>query len=127
MNRVRYSVLNINSRLIKFLAVGFINTIFGYGVYYFGLLMGLHYGLAISIATILGVLFNFKSIGSLVFKSKDNSRLCKFIFVYILIYCLNFFGIWFLLFWGVREAISGALLLLPLAILSYYLNSRFVF
>ena len=127
MNRVRYNLMNINPRLIKFFAVGFMNTLFGYGVYCFCLWIGLHYGLAISTATILGVLFNFKSIGGLVFNSKENARLCKFIFVYILIYCLNIFGIWFLLFWGVRETVSGALLLLPLAILSYYLNSKFVF
>lgn len=53
-----------------FLLVGVMNAAFGYGCFAAFLYLGLHYSLALLLATILGVLFNFKSIGALVFGSK---------------------------------------------------------
>jgi putative flippase GtrA len=116
-----------NTKLIKFFMVGALNTLFGYSVFLAFLWLGLHYSVAIAIATILGVLFNFKSIGFLVFQSKDNSRIYRFLFVYAIIYVLNVVGVGLLLLANIDEWLGGLILLLPLALLSFYLNSRFVF
>ncbi|HCP78489.1 MAG: polysaccharide biosynthesis protein GtrA [Pusillimonas sp.] len=116
-----------NITLVKFLAVGVLNTIFGYSIYLAGLWLGLHYSAAIATATLLGTLFNFKSIGFLVFQSKDNSRIYRFLCVYIAIYFLNVLGVGLLLLLDIEEWLGGLILILPLALFSFYLNSRFVF
>ena len=51
--------LNIDWCFIKFIFVGCLNTLFGYGVFAICNFMGFHYTLSTLTATILGVLFNF--------------------------------------------------------------------
>lgn len=119
--------MGLDPRLLKFLLVGGLNTAFGYSVFVVGLWAGLHYSAAIAVATVLGTLFNFKSTGTLVFRSRDNSRLWRFVAVYGVVYALNVLGVAVLLRLGVPEWLGGLLLALPLAILSYGLNSRYVF
>jgi len=116
-----------DKRFIKFLAVGVINTLFGYAVFAGCLWLGLQYSVAIGIATVLGTLFNFKSTGSLVFRSHDSSRLFRFIGVYVIVYCANVAGIFILLKIGINAYVGGLLLILPLAVLAYYLNAQYVF
>ena len=67
--------LRPSRRFLHFLLIGALNTAVGYGLFVLFLWLGLHYALAAAFATVLGVLFNFKSTGGLVFKSKDNTRL----------------------------------------------------
>lgn len=116
-----------NTRILKFLFVGVLNTIVGYTIYIFCLLIGLHFSIAIAAATVLGTLFNFKSTGCLVFGSNDNSRLFRFIAVYTILYVLNVLGVGVLLHLGIQDWIAGSLLILPLALLSYILNNYLVF
>lgn len=116
-----------NTRLWKFLMVGVLNTAVGYSIFLIGLQSGLHYSVAIAVATVLGTLFNFKSTGALVFRSRDNSRLVRFVIVYCIIYVCNVAGVAALIRLGFPEWFAGLLLLLPLALVSFYLNSRFVF
>ena len=117
-----------SKQFIKFILVGILNTIFGYSVFAFFIFVGLHYSLAVLLSTILGVLFNFKSTGILVFNSRDNKLIFRFVFVYIIIYILNVSGLWFLKNLGFSNMyINGGLLLIPLAILSFLLNKFFVF
>ncbi len=114
-------------RVFNFLVVGGLNTIFGYGVFALMLWMGLHYSLAIAIATILGTFFNFKSIGTLVFRSHDNSKIVRFILVYASVYCVNVIGVAALLRIGINTYQSGLLMILILAPLAYLLNCHYVF
>lgn len=116
-----------NARFIKFLLVGVLNTLVGYGIYVICLWIGLHYSISLAVATILGTLFNFKSFGALVFGSKDNSLVFRFIAVYCVAYVINVLGVGMLFHLGVAEWLGGMVLLLPLALLSYFLNGRFVF
>jgi putative flippase GtrA len=91
------------------------------------LYIGLHYSIAVLIATVFGVLFNFKTTGILVFKNSDNKLIFKFTGVYALIYILNvgFLRVFDLFQFDLYFA--GALLLLPMAIIGFVLNKRFVF
>lgn len=117
----------IKIKFVKFLIVGFINTIFGYGLFSFFIWVGLHYSLSAFFSTILGVLFNFKTISTLVYNSNDNSLIIKFFGVYGIIYILNIAGIYLLNLYGLNAYISGAVLILPLTILSFLLNKKLVF
>lgn len=58
-----------------FVLVGILNTIFSYAIFALLLWLGLHYALATAIAAALGILFNFKTTGIIVFQNRDNSRL----------------------------------------------------
>lgn len=113
--------------LLRFLAVGLLNTLFGYGVYAFLLFLGANYAWALFFSTVLGVLFNFKSTGFLVFGSVDNRLIFRFILVYLVLYILNAILIKSLHVAGIDFYLSGALLILPMAILAFFMNKCFVF
>ena len=117
----------MNKQLVKFLLVGGLNTLFGYAVFAVLISTGLHYTIAVFIGTIIGVLFNFKTTGKLVFDSHDNTLIWKFFAVYGIIYLLNIIGLYFFKKISVDLYLAGAILILPMALVSYGLNKRFVF
>ena len=121
-----YSLL-FNSPLIMYLVVGLVNTIVGYGIFALMVYVGLHYSLALLIATVLGILFNFKSTGYFVFKSNNNNLILRFVAVYAIIYVVNVMGLKLLSLLAINIYFSGAILLLPIASLAFLLNKRFVF
>ena len=76
-------------QVVRFLAVGVLNTAFGYAIFAGGILLGLSSGVALAIAMVLGVIFNFFTFGRLVFDSRDPTRLPRFVGVYVLTYVVN--------------------------------------
>jgi len=109
-----------------FLLVGGLNTLFGYGIFAVFIYFNFHYSLAAALSTVLGILFNFKTTGSLVFKSKDNKLLIKFVGVYLIAYIIN------VLFLGILNIymsnyLAGAIIILPLSFFSFILMKKFVF
>jgi putative flippase GtrA len=79
-----------DSKVIKFLCTGLLNTAFGYGLYSVLLYAGVPYLLALLISTIAGIAFNYLSFGRLVFKV-DRSWVIfgRFVLAYASIYCVN--------------------------------------
>jgi hypothetical protein len=73
------------------------------------------------------VLFNFKSTGSIVFGSKNNKLIFRFVIGYAFVYCINLGCITGLAHFGVVPYVSGIALIRPMAILSFFINNRFVF
>jgi len=116
-----------SNRFIRFLIVGGVNTAFGYGIFVTCLWIGMHYALAAAISTVLGILFNYKSTGNLVFKSRGSGRLPHFVAVYAIIYVFGVLAIGGMLRLGIHEWLGGLILILPSATLSNILNRRFVF
>jgi putative flippase GtrA len=112
---------------LRFLAVGAINAAFGYGVFAALLYVGSHYAMASFISTVVGVLFNFKTTGRLVFGSHDNRLIFRFVGTYVIIYLANVAGLKLFSLFGIHPYLGGALLVLPLAVLAFTLNKRFVF
>lgn len=112
---------------LRFLVVGVLNTLFGYALYALFLFMGLHFTVAAFLATIIGILFNFKTTGVLVFKNKDNALVLKFFAVYGVVYCVNILFLAIFDSFSVSAYLAGAILTLPMAILSYLLMKKFVF
>jgi putative flippase GtrA len=117
----------LSPRYVKFLLVGFLNTIFGYSLYAFFIFIGLHYSLAVLLSTILRILFNFQTIGRLVFKQIKKNLLLRFIIVYMIGYLFNTSSIYLLKNVGLNDYFAGALIVFPLSLLMYFLNSRYVF
>lgn len=114
-------------KLIRFLLVGLMNAAFGYGCFAGFLYLGLHYSMALLLATILGVLFNFKSTGALVFGSKNNRLIFRFVLGYTVVYGANVAGIAALKLLSVNPYIAGIALIVPMALLSFVINNRYVF
>lgn len=111
----------------RFLAVGVLNTLFGYACFALFLYLGFHYSTALLGATVLGVCFNFKSIGSLVFNSRDNRRIVRFVVVYGIAYGVNLLLLKLLSLTGWPVYVGGALSMPPVALLSFFLMRQFVF
>lgn len=83
-----------NKKFIIFIIIGGFNTLFGYGIFaLFLLIFNLHYTFALFLSTIIGILFNFKTIGIFVFKNSNNKLIFKFILVYGICYLVNLFFI----------------------------------
>lgn len=118
---------SFSNTFIKFLFVGGLNAIFGYSIYAILIYLRLHYSLATFMATVFGVLFNFKTTGRLVFRSKNNRLLFKFIGVYVIIYIINIAALKVFNSFKIDMHLAGAALLLPMAVLSFILSKNFVF
>ena len=112
---------------LRFIAVGVLNSAFGYGCFALLMFVGLHYAPALLLATIAGVLFNFKTTGALVFKSHDNRLILRFVASYAVVYLVNVAGLKLLTQLGLNPYYGGAVLILPMAALAFILFKRFVF
>lgn len=118
----------MTQQFVTFLFVGVLNTLVGYGLYAFFVWLGFNYIFAPLCANILGVLFNFKTIGGIVFKTSDRRLIGKFFGVYGIVYVCNVLGLKIFALCGVENMyISGAALVLPMALLGFSLNKKWVF
>ncbi len=117
----------LNNQFFRFLLVGGINAVFGYSVFALLIYIGLHYTLAVFVGTVLGILFNFQTVGRLVFGEHKIVLLWKFFMVYGVTYLLNVLGIYIFEIFRVSNYLAGALMILPVAIVGFLLNKKFVF
>ena len=124
---LNYFLSGERKRLILFFLVGGVNTLFGYFLYSLLLFLHLHYALASLLGTIGGVLFNFKTTGIIVFNNHDNRLISKFIAVYAATYMVNVSGLKLFSIYNANMYLAGAVLVLPVALLGYVLQKKFVF
>ena len=117
----------MNKKFGKFLIVGGVNTLFGYGLFAVFLFLNVHYTVAVLFATIIGVWFNFFTIGRLVFVNSGNHLFFRFVGAYLIVYLLNVTGLWMFEHFEFNLYIGGAILILPLALMSFVLNRSLVF
>jgi putative flippase GtrA len=111
----------------RFLVVGALNSAVGYALFAVLVLAGVVPEVALLIATILGVLFNFTTTGHFVFGSHDRSRIWRFAGVYAAIYLLNALALHYLTYAGMAPLLAQ-LLLTPAAAIAAFLALRgFVF
>lgn len=115
------------NQLFRFLIVGGINTIFGYCVYAFLTFVELHYAVAVLLAQVSGVLFNFNTTGKIVFNNKKSGLLLRFSSVYVVTYVVNVSLLTLFAQIDYNMYFAGAILVLPIALLSFFLNKTFVF
>lgn len=117
----------LKKQIVNFILVGIVNTIFGYIAYAFFVYIGFQYILATAFATVLGILFNFKTISKFVFQAYDNRLIFKFVSVYFLVFSCNIGIIKICKILGFNDYVSGFIALFPCAIISFILNKLYVY
>lgn len=115
------------NRFVRFLAAGGINTLFGFAVYSVFIVAGMEVWFALLAGMLLGTVFNFFTTGGYAFRELAFSRFPRFVICYLLIYGINFMLIGLISGWLNDKILSQAILVLPMALLSYCLMLRFVF
>jgi putative flippase GtrA len=115
------------NQFLKFLAVGVLNTVFGYSVFAVFLYCGLHYPLAVFFSTCLGILFNFKTIGHLVFAQTGRHLIWRFIGVYAIVYLVSVTGLKLGGYFSHNYYLLAIFITPFTALLAYGLNRNFVF
>lgn len=114
--------------IIRYIIVGVVNTSFGYGVYWSFLQLDFNFTVAAFFSTVLGIIFNYFTIGNFVFESKiDTNIFFKFLLSYGLRYLLSIGGIAFFHFYGMSYEIAGAVMILLNAIIGFFLHKYLVF
>lgn len=111
----------------RFLGVGLLNTSFGYICFAFFVYLGLHYALAVGLATSAGILFNFQTTGKMVFNNTRTILIFKFIGVYAFLYVLNIGTIKLLKTFSTNYYLTGFLALIPMTGIAFVLNKYLVF
>jgi putative flippase GtrA len=114
-------------QFLRFIVVGGLNTVFGFTVYSIFILLNLHYVLAALLGQICGILFNFKTTGTIVFKNKDNRLIFRFFAVYLTTYLITIGLLKIFHIYGIGSLVAGAIIILPIAFFSFCLNKKFVF
>jgi putative flippase GtrA len=118
-----------DSKAIKFLGAGILNTVFGYSVFAILLFIKFPYLIALFIANIAGVVFNYKSFGRIVFDDHGNLWIFgRFVIAYILIYITNavLLRIWVVDF--LLNPYFGQVLCIPISVLSsWFLMNYWVY
>jgi putative flippase GtrA len=112
---------------LRYLIIGGINTLFGYGIFALLLYLGLHYALASFLAICAGILFNFNTTGRIVFKNSNHRLLFQFLIVYSIIYLINVLLLKLMVMYAINLYLGSATTVLPMAFLAYLLNKKFVF
>lgn len=111
----------------RFVQIGVLNTIFGYGVFALIYLVTAQPNLSVITATIIGVIFNFFTTGRIVFGNRKVSVLASFLLGYCVTLGVNIVLLNVLLELGLSGLVAQALLLPITVVLSYLINSRIVF
>lgn len=122
---VKYRLLS--KRFIRFLLVGGLNTLFGFLVYSAFILLHCPTWLALIGGNVAGVVFNFFTIGGLVFLNLSLSRVPLFVLSYVVIYFVNLELIGWIAGLVHGRIMAQAVLVLPMALLSYFILSTYVF
>lgn len=118
-----------DQKIVKFIFVGILNTLFGYVIFSVLFFLSGHKELSATLFYIISVLFNYYTISSYVFESSHSAKkLIIFISIYILLYVINLIHLWITVdFYGLNVYFSQFSTLLYLPILSYVLNKKYVF
>ena len=113
--------------LVRFVFVGVLNAAFGYAVYLLGLHLGLVSELALAVATVLGIIFNFLTTGGLVFRQLSGRSVPRFVLAYIGIYIINAALLRGLIWAGMAPSVAQLCLVVPIAALTFVAMRVFVF
>jgi len=114
-------------RVARYVIVGLLNTVFGYGLYCVLLVAGASLWLAVTGCTILGVLFNFYTYGGLVFGGASHKVLPRFMMFYVVLGGLNFLALRAATASGLNSFLAQAVVLPFIAAAGYFGMGSFVF
>lgn len=122
MNHQFYLGKLFDLKIIKFLSAGVLNTLFGYFVYAALLFINLPYLVALFVATVAGVIFNYFSFGRIVFKGIGGWFVfIRFVICYTLIYAINAALLGVLTEYFLVNPYVGQVLCIPISVLLSWL------
>ena len=116
----------IDEKFLKFLLVGALNTVFGYSIYAIFVAIGLQANIALFLQYIFGILWNFKTTGAIVFKNHNNRLIFKFFGSYVFTFIVNSILLKILTSF-INDYLAQAILVLPVAMLSFIIFKFYVF
>jgi putative flippase GtrA len=118
-----------DTKTIKFLSAGILNTLFGYFIYAVLLFINIPYTFALFTATIAGVIFNYLIYGRLVFNNNGNWLVfAKFFSAYSIIYIVNIILLRFLMSDFLLNPYLGQSICIPISVLlSWFLMNYWVY
>ena len=119
-----------NDKRVRFLFVGGINTVVGYGAYALFIAIGLNPYLATTFSTIIGVINSYFWNKYFTFRQpkKSLTEVLRFVSVYAISYVANLLLVYlFVDCWGMDKYISGAVCLFVVTIVSYVGHNFFSF
>jgi putative flippase GtrA len=114
-------------RFMRFLMVGGLNTIVGYTLFTIFIFAGAGTTIAAVGATVLGVLFNFRSIGLMVFGSSGKGVFVRFVTVYVAQLAANLALLRGSAMLRISSIVAEAIILPTLAIATFLVMRRWVF
>ena len=127
MSRLQLLARIKQKHFLKFLAVGGINTLFGFITYSTLALSELSTFTVLLISTFIGISFNILTTGGLVFRDLSFRKIPKFIIVALVIFLSNLELIECLSPFYVGRIEAMAIIVIPMTILNYLLLVRFVY
>lgn len=119
--------MDLFGKLVKYIFVGALNSAFAYSLFALFLFVDIHYRLSVLLTLIIGIMFNFKTVGRIVFESRDNRLILRFVLVYLIAYVIGILGLEILQKQGVSMYLGGILLMPIGAIVSFILFNLYVF
>lgn len=115
-------------KFVKYLFVGFMNTVFSYMVYAIIVTITNRPTFSLALSYIIGILFNFQTTGRIVFKNKNNTLIIKFFLSYLTTFFINRYMLELLVnTMNMDKYLSQALLVFPIAMISFTILKFFVF
>jgi putative flippase GtrA len=107
------------SQFARFLAVGVLNTAFGYAVFAALVLAGMPPMPALALTYVVGVVFNFATTGRYVFGGAPREAFLRFVAAYVVIYVFNV-GLYQVFAWmGAQPLLAQALCVPVTAVFSF--------
>lgn len=117
----------LKNQAIRFILIGIINTLFGYGLFSLFIFLRFNSSMAIFLSTLVGIVLNFNTLGHFVFNNTDKKLLIKFISSYLFLMLFNMTLEKSLHFIVSSNYFSGLLSIIITAGLSYAINKNLVF
>ncbi len=119
----------INTKFIKFIFVGILNTIFSYFIFVVIFYFTNNKELTLSLSFVIAIIFNYLMMSKYVFSDKKAfGKLLKFFLVYIVLYIVNIIHLKVCVdIYDFNVYFAQFLTLLYLPLLSFYLNNKYVF
>lgn len=112
---------------MRFVLVGGVNTAFSYALYATCIFAGAGYAAACAASMLGGILFSYKTTGSLVFRDASHASLWRFAGCYLIVYGFSLAFLKAMDVLGVDPYLSGLVVAIPAALLSFTLLKLLVF
>jgi putative flippase GtrA len=119
-----FSKLN---RIFKYYLAGGLNTLFSYCLFAIFLYIGFAYWASVVCCYAIGLFINFKTIKFIAFNDSSRQSLRNFFIIYMGTCLINILSLKGLMTLGVNPYLAAWLVVLPLSLLGYFLNKKFVF